>query len=62
MAVRTRIEEPLRRAIARLLVERGYTLVEQASDTSDPFAWELRAEKDGYAVRIREQSKDLIDG
>jgi hypothetical protein len=62
MAAQTQTEEPLRRVIARLLVEHGYAIVASASDTSDPFAWELRAEKDGYAVRIREQSKDLIDG
>ena len=49
----------IRQTIRRALIDAGYKLVEQQSDTSDPFAWSLIAEKDGYEIRIQERAKSL---
>ena len=51
-----------RREIESTLRTAGYKLVEKQSDTSDPFAWSLIAQKDGYEIRIQERAKSLCNG
>lgn len=50
-----------RRDIPDILRKAGYSIIRKDSDVSDPFAWSVVAEKDGYEIRIQERSKSLCD-
>ncbi len=48
----------VRHIIAETLLEEGYTIAEQQSDTADPFSWSITAHKGDYEIVVKEHLRD----
>ena len=53
------MSDDFRKAVRKVLIDDGYTIVESGCSPSDPFEWYIIAKKDEYEVRIQERCASL---